>query len=273
MAGAQSVWAQYTIQTARRDAVAASCKKAGVPTAIYYPLPLSRQTGYRDYPSAPGGTPVSERLAQEVLSLPMHPYLDEATQDRIVEAVRAGRSADHGHSRQTPRRHRRRGLDRIAHGRSADAPGRARDRGLRQLRARPARESRRRVEGPARQDLRGGRRHLPERHPRRGARRRRRRLPFRGAVAPAMSRISARRFRREHPRHVQRARSLRQGGRAAPRLFLVGLGLWRRGRRADDRGPSLQQQEFLRRDQDRRRGDGARVPSSLRAQPRRACAT
>jgi dTDP-4-amino-4,6-dideoxygalactose transaminase len=88
MAGAQSVWAQYTIQTARRDAVAASCKKAGVPTAIYYPLPLSRQTGYRDYPSAPLGTPVSARLAQEVVSLPMHPYLDEATQDRIVEAVR-----------------------------------------------------------------------------------------------------------------------------------------------------------------------------------------
>ncbi len=88
MAGAQSVWAQYTIQTARRDAVAASCKKAGVPTAIYYPLPLSRQTGYRNYPSAPLGTPVSARLAQEVVSLPMHPYLDEATQDRIVEAVR-----------------------------------------------------------------------------------------------------------------------------------------------------------------------------------------
>jgi dTDP-4-amino-4,6-dideoxygalactose transaminase len=90
MAGAQSVWAQYTIQTVRRDAVAASCKKAGVPTAIYYPLPLSRQTGYRDHPSAPGGTPVSARLAQEVVSLPMHPYLDAATQDRIVEAVRAG---------------------------------------------------------------------------------------------------------------------------------------------------------------------------------------
>ena len=90
MAGAQSVWAQYTIQTTRRDAVVASCKNAGVPTAIYYPLPLSRQTGYRDYLSVAGGTPVSTRLAQDVVSLPMHPYLDAATQDRIVEAVRAG---------------------------------------------------------------------------------------------------------------------------------------------------------------------------------------
>ncbi len=90
MAGAQSVWAQYTIQTTRRDAVVASCKNAGVPTAIYYPLPLSRQTGYRDYPSVAGGTPVSTRLAQDVVSLPMHPYLDAATQDRIVKAVRAG---------------------------------------------------------------------------------------------------------------------------------------------------------------------------------------
>ncbi len=90
MPGAQSVWAQYTIKTPRRDAVAAACKAAGVPTAIYYPLPLSRQSGYRRYPSAPGGTPVSLRLAEEVVSLPMHPYLDEATQERVAAAVRAG---------------------------------------------------------------------------------------------------------------------------------------------------------------------------------------
>jgi len=86
-AGATSVWAQYTIQSERRDAIAAECKRRGVPTAIYYPLPLSQQTGYRHYPSAPGGTPVSEKLAREVLSLPMHPYLDAATQDLVVDAV------------------------------------------------------------------------------------------------------------------------------------------------------------------------------------------
>ncbi len=90
LGGATSVWAQYTIIVDDRDAVAAACAAAGVPTAIYYPLPLSRQMGYRHFPSAPGGVPVSEALAGKVLSLPMHPYLDEATQDRIIGAVNAG---------------------------------------------------------------------------------------------------------------------------------------------------------------------------------------
>jgi dTDP-4-amino-4,6-dideoxygalactose transaminase len=90
MPGASSVWAQYTLLSPRRDAIVASCKEAGVPTAIYYPIPLPRQTGYRDCPVAPGGVPVSERLSREVVSLPMHPYLDDATQDVIIEAVCAG---------------------------------------------------------------------------------------------------------------------------------------------------------------------------------------
>ena len=68
----------------------AACRAAGVPTAIYYPIPLHRQTGYLAHPTAPGGLPVSERLARQVVSLPMHPYLDEATQDRVIAAVRAG---------------------------------------------------------------------------------------------------------------------------------------------------------------------------------------
>jgi len=87
--GATSVWAQYTIRLPDRDAVAAACKATGIPTAIYYPIPLNRQTAYRHYPSAPGGVPVSDRLAGEVLALPMHPYLDPPTQDRIIAAVRA----------------------------------------------------------------------------------------------------------------------------------------------------------------------------------------
>ncbi len=89
MPGATSVWAQYTIRHEQRDQIAAQCKAAGVPTAIYYPIPLSQQTGYRHYPSAPGGVPVSGRLAREVISLPMHPYLDEATQDRVATVVLA----------------------------------------------------------------------------------------------------------------------------------------------------------------------------------------
>ncbi|MBV8977244.1 MAG: DegT/DnrJ/EryC1/StrS aminotransferase family protein [Alphaproteobacteria bacterium] len=83
--GAVSTWAQYTIQVPDRDKVQAALKAKGIPSAIYYPIPLSLQGGYRNYPSAP--TPVSERISKTVLSLPMHPYLDAATQSRIIEAV------------------------------------------------------------------------------------------------------------------------------------------------------------------------------------------
>ena len=85
-----SVWAQYTIRLApgRRDALAAALKAQGIPTAIYYAKPLHRQAAYRDFPVADGGLPVSERLADEVISLPMHAYLEAPVQDRIVSAVR-----------------------------------------------------------------------------------------------------------------------------------------------------------------------------------------
>jgi len=89
--GLGSVWAQYTIRlpAGQRDSFAATLRAQGIPTAVYYPKPTHRQTAYRDYPLADGGLPVTDRLADEVISLPMHAYLDEATQDRIVKAVRA----------------------------------------------------------------------------------------------------------------------------------------------------------------------------------------
>jgi dTDP-4-amino-4,6-dideoxygalactose transaminase len=83
--GAQSTWAQYTIQVPDRDKVQAALKAKGIPSAVYYPIPLSKQKGYRHFPSAP--TPVSEKVSKTVVSLPMHPYLDAATQDRIIAAV------------------------------------------------------------------------------------------------------------------------------------------------------------------------------------------
>jgi UDP-2-acetamido-2-deoxy-ribo-hexuluronate aminotransferase len=89
-AGSTSVWAQYTIRVSggRRDKLAATLKAEGIPTAIYYPIPLHRQQAYRHYPVGEGGVKVSDRLAGEVISLPMHAYLDEPTQDRIVDATR-----------------------------------------------------------------------------------------------------------------------------------------------------------------------------------------
>jgi len=85
-----SVWAQYTLRIRGfdRDAFQSDLKAAGIPTAVYYPKPLHRQTAYKSYPVAGNGLPVSERLAEEVVSLPMHPYLTEEVQDRIVRAVR-----------------------------------------------------------------------------------------------------------------------------------------------------------------------------------------
>ena len=85
-----SVWAQYTIRLApgRRDALAVALKAQGIPTAIYYARPLHRQAAYRGFPVADGGLPVSDQLAEEVISLPMHAYLDQPVQDRIIAAVR-----------------------------------------------------------------------------------------------------------------------------------------------------------------------------------------
>jgi dTDP-4-amino-4,6-dideoxygalactose transaminase len=87
--GYTSVWAQYTLRLkpGTRDGFAATLKAQGIPTAIYYPKPLHQQVAYRRFPVADGGLPVSDRLAEEVISLPMHGYLDEATQDRIIQAV------------------------------------------------------------------------------------------------------------------------------------------------------------------------------------------
>jgi len=91
-AGCYSIWAQYTIRLPRgidRDGFAAALKAKGVPTAIYYPKSMHQQSAYRDFPVADNGLPVSEMLSRDVISLPMHAYLDEPTQVRVIEAVRA----------------------------------------------------------------------------------------------------------------------------------------------------------------------------------------
>jgi dTDP-4-amino-4,6-dideoxygalactose transaminase len=93
--GCTSVWAQYTIRLPAgtdRDGFAAALKAQGIPTAIYYPKSMHQQTAYRDYPVADGGLPISEKLSDDVISLPMHAYLDEPTQERIIRAVRSALS-------------------------------------------------------------------------------------------------------------------------------------------------------------------------------------
>ena len=86
-AGNVSNWAQYTIEHPDRDGLAAHLKAQGVPTAVYYPIPLHLQPAYETFPRGAGGLPVTERLKDVVISLPMHADLDEATQDRVIAAV------------------------------------------------------------------------------------------------------------------------------------------------------------------------------------------
>lgn len=83
-----SVWAQYTIRIpgSRRDAAVARLKESGVPTAVYYRTPLHKQSAYKHFPAV-GDLGTSDVLASEVLSLPMHPYLEADTQDRIIQLL------------------------------------------------------------------------------------------------------------------------------------------------------------------------------------------
>jgi dTDP-4-amino-4,6-dideoxygalactose transaminase len=88
--GTVSTWAQYTLRTPGKDrnAIVTALKEKGVPTAIYYPKPLHQQTAYRHFPVAGNGLPVSEKVAGEVFSLPMHAYLTADDQQYIIESVR-----------------------------------------------------------------------------------------------------------------------------------------------------------------------------------------
>ncbi|MDS1138543.1 DegT/DnrJ/EryC1/StrS family aminotransferase [Nitratireductor indicus] len=86
--GYRSAWAQYAIETERRDTVRQHLSSEGIPSVIYYEKPLHLQTAYEMYTRTPTGLEVSETLPERILCLPMHPYLSEEDQDRIIVAVR-----------------------------------------------------------------------------------------------------------------------------------------------------------------------------------------
>jgi dTDP-4-amino-4,6-dideoxygalactose transaminase len=88
--GTSSAWAQYTVMTDHRDALAAHLKEQGIPTAIYYPSPMHLQTAYRKYGGGEGSLPECEHLSHRILSFPMHPYMDEETANGICDAVLRG---------------------------------------------------------------------------------------------------------------------------------------------------------------------------------------
>ena len=89
-AGMSSAWAQYSIlarDSMHRSACQESLKSAGVPSMIYYPKPLHLQTVFSALGYRAGDFPAAEDCAARIFSLPMHPYLDASTQDRIVAAL------------------------------------------------------------------------------------------------------------------------------------------------------------------------------------------
>ncbi len=90
--GNTHVYAQYTIRIENRDAVAASLKEAGIPTAVYYPKCLHEQPVFEPYGYRWGDFPHCELASREVLSLPMHPFLSQADQDRVVAAIKTSSS-------------------------------------------------------------------------------------------------------------------------------------------------------------------------------------
>ena len=87
--GVVSTWAQYTIEVPDHAAFAAALKSKGIPTARYYPKPVHAQTAYEHYPIGAGGMANTDDCIGNIISLPMHPYLDENTQDMIIETAKS----------------------------------------------------------------------------------------------------------------------------------------------------------------------------------------
>lgn len=87
-----SVYAQYTLQVDDREGVIARLGEQGIPTAVHYPIPLNHQPIFAEQGPPAGALPHAEAAAARVLSLPMHPYLSEADQQRVAGAVRSALS-------------------------------------------------------------------------------------------------------------------------------------------------------------------------------------
>ena len=79
-----SAWAQYTIRVESREKVQSHLKEKGIPTAVHYPIPLNKQPAVADSKAA---LPVGDKVAEQVMSLPMHPYMTKEDQEVIVSAV------------------------------------------------------------------------------------------------------------------------------------------------------------------------------------------
>lgn len=92
-AGNGCSWSYFSLKSPHRDAILATLKAEGIPTAIYYPEPMHVQPAYVDKCRIAGAMEETTRWTGQVFSLPMHPYLTEEAQDRVIAAVLAGAAA------------------------------------------------------------------------------------------------------------------------------------------------------------------------------------
>ena len=83
-----SVWAQYSIRIQSRDLIRSKLKEQGIPTAVYYPIPLHLQKCFEYLGYNKDDFPVSEKTAKEIISLPINPYITKVEQEFIVEELK-----------------------------------------------------------------------------------------------------------------------------------------------------------------------------------------
>jgi dTDP-4-amino-4,6-dideoxygalactose transaminase len=84
---ARHVYHVYAVRTPRRDALAEALKAADIQYGIHYPIPVHLQRAYRDSRYGEGDFPVAERIAGEVLSLPLYPEMQRSQIERVCEVV------------------------------------------------------------------------------------------------------------------------------------------------------------------------------------------
>ncbi|MGE5342436.1 MAG: DegT/DnrJ/EryC1/StrS family aminotransferase [Candidatus Omnitrophota bacterium] len=84
-----SAWAQYSLLHPQRDQMLAKLKAKGIPTAVYYPIPLHLQEAFIPLGYKKGDFPITEKMSAEIFSIPMHPYLSQEDQNKIIDAIRS----------------------------------------------------------------------------------------------------------------------------------------------------------------------------------------
>lgn len=85
--GQGSVWAQYSVQSENRDHIREALQAKGIPTAVFYPIPIHLSTAYQHLGYSSGDFQISESVSKKIFSLPMHPYLEERDIQFIAETI------------------------------------------------------------------------------------------------------------------------------------------------------------------------------------------